>query len=283
MIHTPASAREAMPLLIESADPELQIKLEELVINEGLTSATEQHKLALALVVVTDPDRPRLAEINGHEMIYAASLPKIAILLGAAVELEEGRLSLDETLQQDLNNMIRHSCNACATRVLEQVGRKQLLRTLQAPEYRFYDPDSDGGLWVGKDYGPSSAYQRDPLANLSHGATAFQAARFYYKLNTETLVSETQSKLMLSTLVNPGISHKFVKGLEPYDGLEIYRKSGTWRNFHADSALVRVNGMAYIMIALAHDPKGTMWMQRLAGPLHELAISAHEKTTQPDG
>jgi beta-lactamase class A len=273
LVQTPLLAREAARLLIESGDPDLQLELENLVAGQGLSAATERGDLGVALVIVTDPDRPRLAEINGHEMFYAASLPKIAILLGAAVAIEQERLELDDALNQNLNEMIRHSCNDCATSVLEQIGREWLLETLQSPEYRFYDPESNGGLWVGKDYGPGAAYHRDPLANLSHGATAFQAARFYFKLHTGTLVSPRQSTMMLEKLARPGISHKFVKGLETYSDLEIYRKSGTWKDFHADSALVRFAGHAYIMIALAHDQDGAQWLEQLAGQMHELAIS----------
>jgi len=79
------------------------------------------------------------AELNGHTMLYAASLPKIAILLGAAVAIDEGRLTLDDELQTDLDNMIRYSCNSCATKVLNMVGHEELLEILQSPEYKFYD------------------------------------------------------------------------------------------------------------------------------------------------
>ena len=273
LVQAPLFGLEATRLLSESGDPELQQGLEELVHKQGLWAASERGDLSLALVIVTQPERPRLAEINGHEMVYAASLPKIAILLGAAVAIEEGRLALDPVLHKELNDMIRHSCNECATRVLEQVGRQELLDTLQSPEYKFYDQEHDGGLWVGKEYGPGTAYKRDPLSGLSHGATAFQAARFYYKLHTRTLVSAEQSEMMLETLARPGISHKFVKGLDAYDDLEIYRKSGTWKTFHADSALVRFDGHAYIMVALAHSSDGADWLEKLAAPLHRLAIA----------
>jgi beta-lactamase class A len=276
VLSQPALATEATRLLIESGDPDLQQKLEELVREQGLAGAAERGDLNLALVIVTDPANPRLAEINGHEMVYAASLPKIAILLGAAVAIEEGRLVLDAALHKDINDMIRVSCNACATRVLEQVGRQELLDTLQSPDLRFYDEDSTGGLWVGKDYGPGTAYQRDPLEGLSHGATAFQAARFYYKLYTRTLVSPEQSEMMLEALVDPGVSHKFVKSLEKvkgYQGMKIYRKSGTWKTYHADSALVTYGGHAYIMIALANHQQGSQWLENLARPLHNLAVA----------
>lgn len=281
LVQTPLFALGEFPSLIDSADPDLQIKLEKLVAEQGLKPATRKGKLALALVIVTDPENPRLAEINGHEMFYAASLPKIAILLGAAVAIDEGRLELTETLQHDLHNMIRFSCNQCATRVLAQVGREELIATLQAPEYGFYDKDGAGGLWVGKDYGPSSAYQRDPLGGLSHGATAFQAARFYYRLNTLDLVSPEQSEMMLDVLARPGLSHKFVKGLQAYDDLEIFRKSGTWRDYHADSVLVRHDGHAYIIVGLARNAMGAQWLEQLAGPLHDLAISESRARLDP--
>ena len=269
---------EAARLLNESGDFQLQQALEVLVLKQNLATAVNKQELALVLVIVTDPDKPRLAEINGHNMVYAASLPKIAILLGAAVAIQEGRLELNDELQKDLDDMIRYSCNACATKVLNLVGREELLEILQSPEYNFYDQNDKGGLWVGKEYGPGSAYHRDPLSGLSHGATAFQAARFYYKLNTGTLVSPEQSRMMLDALSRPGISHKFVKGLEAYPDLEIFRKSGTWKTYHTDSALVRTEDLAYIIVALANNMNGAAWLEQLAGPLHELAVSQNAQT-----
>ena len=266
-------AAETTRMLNASGDSQLQQALETLIDKQGLTAAVKKKELAVVLVIVTDPENPRLAELNGRNMLYAASLPKIAILLGAAVAIEEGRLELNDELQTDLDNMIRHSCNPCATKVLEMVGREELLEILQSPEYNFYDQNGEGGLWVGKDYGPGTAYKRDPLSGLSHGASAFQAARFYYKLHTGTLVSPQQSEMMLDVLSRPGISHKFVKGLEAYPNLEIFRKSGTWKTYHADSALVRTDGLAYIMVALANNPNGAAWLEQMAGPLHELAVS----------
>jgi len=257
---------------------QLQQALEVLVLEQSLAAAVNKQELALVLVIVTDPDKPRLAELNGHHMVYAASLPKIAILLGAAMAIEEGRLELNDELQKDLDDMIRYSCNACATKVLNLVGREELLEILQSPEYKFYDQAEAGGLWVGKDYGPGSAYHRDPLSGLSHGATAFQAARFYYKLQTETLVSPEQSRMMLDVLSRPGVSHKFVKGLEAYPDLEIFRKSGTWKTYHTDSALVRTEDLAYIIVALANNMNGAAWLEQLAGPLHELAVSQNAQT-----
>jgi beta-lactamase class A len=269
----PLEAVETSRLLNTSGDSQLQQALESLVEDQGLKAAVQAKELAMVLVILTDPETPRLAELNGRNMVYAASLPKIAILLGAAVAIDEGRLELDDELQTDLDNMIRHSSNRSATKVLELVGRDELLNILQSPEYNFYDRSDNGGLWVGKDYGPSSAYRRDPLSGISHGATAFQAARFYYKLQNGDLVSPKQTQMMLNVLSNPGINHKFVKGLQAYPEIEIYRKSGSWKTYHADSALVRGDGFAYIMVALANNKNGSYWLEMLAAPLHELAVS----------
>lgn len=259
--------------LDQGKDALLQQRLEIVVEQQGLASASRRGALAVTLLVLTDPDHPRLAQINGHNMLYAASLPKIAILLGAAVAIDEGRLTPDAALRQDIDDMIRHSCNACSNRVLERVGRDQLLELLQSPRYSLYDPEGSGGLWVGRDYARGPAYRRDPLAGLSHGANTFQVARFYCGLHLGTLASPAQSEMMLEAMSRPGIAHKFVAGLAGREGLEIYRKSGTWRSFHADSMLVRSGDQAYVMVALADDPEGGAWLERLAQPLHDLALS----------
>jgi len=267
----------SVSLLAEALDPSLQLELEGLVRKQGLWPAVEKGDLALLLAIVTDPARPRMAELNGHRMMYAASLPKIAILFGAAVSIERGRLQPTKALQQDMVDMIRVSCNDCATRVLEQVGREELIELLQAPEYAFYDPNGEGGLWVGKDYAPSEAYHRDPLFGLSHGATAFQVARFYYRLKTGTLVGPESTELMLEAMSRPGIRHKFVKGLEGIPGIKMLRKSGTWKTFHADSALVQYRDQTYIMVGLANDENGGQWLAQLASPLNDLVKSEGRK------
>jgi len=154
--------------------------------------------------------------------------------------------------------------------VLAQVGREELIDLLQEPKYGFYDPDGEGGLWVGKDYGPSQAYHRDPLFGLSHGATAFQAARLYYRLQTGTLVGPEYTRLALEALSRPAIEHKFVKGLKGIPGVEILRKSGSWRNYHSDSALVHYKGQTYIMVGLTTNANGGQWLTQLAAPLNQL-------------
>lgn len=265
-------ALDEYPSLWESYDPGLQSQLEDTLTELGLKRAIRAKQLGVVLADITDPHEPRVASVNGDEMFYAASLPKIAILLGAFVEIERGNMTLDRKTQNSLTQMIRVSSNVEATRMLNRVGKQNLLDILQSDEYRLYDPAVNGGLWVGKEYGKGVAYRRDPLHNLSHGATPMQAARFYYLLETGQLVNARHTRQMKSMLAKPAIHHKFVKGLDDYPDVKIYRKSGSWRRWHADSALVEANGRKYIVVALAENPSGGLWLSKMIGPLHELVV-----------
>lgn len=258
------------PSLRESHDSGLQRAIESRIDQMGLREAVNDKKLCLALVDISDPREPRVADLNGDHMMYAASLPKIGILLGAFVEIERGRIDLDEETYDSLSRMIRHSSNDDATDLLNRVGKFKVNRILKSERFRLYDPLVNGGIWVGKEYAKGVAFERDPLHNLSHGATALQAARFYYLLESGQLVNKRLSQEMKKILANPGISHKFVKGLEHLDDVKIYRKSGTWRNWHADSAIVEQDNNRYIIVALAESPDGGEWLENIASNFHSI-------------
>ncbi|MFT4560800.1 MAG: beta-lactamase class A [Gammaproteobacteria bacterium] len=266
-----ADGFDGPPLLLESYDQKLQSAVENRIQMLGLTSAAVRKDLCLTLVDLSNPNEPRVAEINGDHMMYAASLPKIAILLGAFVEIERGRMALDMDTIESLTRMIRNSSNEDATKMLNRVGKHRVNEILQSERFRLYDPLLNGGLWVGKEYATGTAFKRDPIHNLSHGATALQTARFFYMLDTQQLVSPKLTRMMKEMLGNPGIEHKFVKGLSDRPGVKIYRKSGTWRDWHADSAIVEAGGgRRYILTALAKDPAGGEWLSGLAASLHDL-------------
>jgi beta-lactamase class A len=268
-----AVAQSSADRLRAAQDAGLQAAVEQVVSQAGLAKAVTDGQLSLALVDATDPAAPRLAMLNGDRMMYAASMPKVAILLGALVEAEAGRLPINSLTTAAMINMIRFSSNEDATRVLRWVGIDRLLEILQSSRFALYDRALGGGLWVGKGYGPEPAARRDPLNNLSHGATAFQVARLYWMLASDQLMSPPMNALMKQVLSNPGIHHKFVKGLDARPGVDIYRKSGTWKNFHADSALVEGNGKRFVLVGIAEHPDGGEWLARLAAPIHDLIVA----------
>jgi beta-lactamase class A len=268
-----AAAQSSADRLRAAQDAGLQAAVEQVVSQAGLAKAVTDGHLSLALVDATDPAAPRLAMLNGDRMMYAASMPKVAILLGALVEAEAGRLPINSLTTAAMINMIRFSSNEDATRVLRWVGIDRLLEILQSSRFALYDRALGGGLWVGKGYGPEPAARRDPLNNLSHGATAFQVARLYWMLASDQLLSPPMNALMKQVLSNPGIHHKFVKGLDARPGVDIYRKSGTWKNFHADSALVESHGKRFVLVGIAEHPDGGEWLARLAAPMHDLIVA----------
>jgi beta-lactamase class A len=223
----------------------------------NLTEPLAERRLAVSLVDVTDTQNPRYAGLNDREMMYAASLPKICVLVAAFERIRNGQLAYTPALKQTLTRMIRVSSNVDASRAIQTVGFDYIAKVLTSPKYQFYDPTRDGGLWLGKAYGgPRDYWKRDPLHHLSHGATSLQVARFFLLLEQGRLVNPEYSAEIKEILSKPGLHHKFVKGLEGRPGYQIYRKSGTWSKWHADAALVETSGRKYIAVALMEDPHG---------------------------
>ncbi len=277
-----AELKATLPSLRTSRDPYLQEALRGRLRTLGYWPAVNRGQLAVALVDVTHPERPRMAAVNAHSAMYAASLPKIAILLGAMQKSEDGLMALDAPTLNQLTAMIRTSSNSAASAMLDKVGYEYLADVLQSERYRLYDEELNGGLWVGKPYARSAAWRRDPLNNLSHAATVFQVARFYYLLDTGQLASPGSCEIMKTMLADPGIEHKFVRGLnQSRPGSTIYRKSGTWRTYHSDSALIERDGRRYIAVALANHPSAGTWLSRLIVAMDDL-IYAPENVARDD-
>ena len=252
-----------------SVDLNLQADLlTELKKNPKYRNLIASRRLAVSLVDLSRPGLPRFAAVNGDHMMYAASLPKIAVLFASVEALETGRLKSTPEIKRDMKLMIAKSDNHATTRMIDRVGMKFIQELLQRPEYRFYDKTRGGGLWVGKRYAASSAGRiGDPMKNISHAASATQVARFYYQMYTRQLVSPEGSKMMLNIMKNPKLYHKFVNTLlRVAPNADIYRKSGSWRNFHSDSALVidpTNPWRRYILVGLAEDPEGGKIMKDL--------------------
>jgi beta-lactamase class A len=83
------------------------------------------------------------------------------------------------------------------------------------------------------------------------------------------------TRQMKDALSNPGIHHKFVKGLESRGEVRLYRKSGTWQQFHSDSALVEGPNRRYVLVGLADEAEGGEWLVRIAAPVDDLVDSRH--------
>jgi beta-lactamase class A len=191
-------------------------------------------------------------------MLYAASLPKVAIVFGAMVEIQSGGIELDDETRGQLVNMVRKSSNPDASAVLRKIGIERLAEILQSEEHgKLYDPEHGGGLWVGRPYDKSPAWRTDPANGLTHGASAMQVARFYYGWLNGNLVDAEYRPLFSEIFGNPGLKHNFVKGIGEREGVRLYRKSGTWQNTRADSGVVERDDLTYIAVGIYSVPEGT--------------------------
>ncbi len=164
-------------------DQDLQNKLETILHSSNRWVELSKNKsLSIGIVDMQDPMHSHFASINGNNMMYAASLPKIAVLLASEDAIAKGTLIETPAVKQDMRLMIAKSNNEAASRMIQRVGIKHIGEVMQDPQYNLYDLQNGGGLWVGKAYGGGSTRIGDPLKNLSHAATVNQVCKYYYML-----------------------------------------------------------------------------------------------------
>jgi len=248
-------------------DPSLQSQIEKL---DARLRAKLDMKPEETMVGVLDLQRPRLAMINPDRIEYAASVPKVGILLAYFQLHPEAAEKLDPATQHELGLMAKASNNEMASKFSHELGLKSIQKVLD--DYGFYDKDHGGGIWVGKHYGKDSERIGDPIADHSHAATARQLLRYFLLLEQGKLVSAAASKKMREIFESPEIPHdqiKFVKGLSGRD-VQIIRKWGTWEDWHHDCAVVIGPGRHYILVAMTKHPKGDDYLEQLAPAVDDL-------------
>jgi len=268
-----ASAEDWAPLY-DNVDAKLQKELEDrLNENPEWARLIRNKKMAIGLVDLS-AEQPRFARVNGNHMMYAASLPKIAILMAVYASFEDGSVEETKAVHDDLGAMIRVSSNSAATRLIDLVGMKKIQAVLKDPKYGLYDEKRGGGLWVGKRFASSGIRVGDPMHNISHGATATQVSRFFYLLDSGRLINAKRSAQMLEDLVDPHLHHKFVSQIEARaPNAKIYRKSGTWKQWHADAVMVRGTlWRDYILVGLIESNNGEAILRQVLPAVEELIV-----------
>lgn len=263
--------RDITPIAeIESS--ELQKILEkEIYKNKTWRRLIKGKQMSIGIVDLSDSTKFKYAGLNDNFMMYAASLPKIAILLAAMDALDKGELKDSEEIREDLRLMISKSNNRASTRMIDRLGYKKIEEVLRAPAIKLYDEKVGGGLWVGKRYAAAGKRNPDPIKGLSHAATTRQVCNFYYQLAMGNLISTEKSTEMLEIMKDPALHHKFVNTLDIVaPKADVYRKSGSWRNYHSDSALVWGPERKYIIVALVDNDYGEQIIRNLVRPLEKV-------------
>lgn len=229
----------------------------------GMT--TEQTAVGLL-----DLNTLRLAMIHPDREEYAASVPKIGILLAWFELHPQATTNLDASTRHELGLMIKASDNEMAAKFSQELGLKQIQAVLNA--HHFYDPGHGGGIWVGKHYGKGGERFGDPVGDNSHAATVRQLLRYYLLLEQGKLISPAASKAMRGIFESLDIPHdniKFVKALRDRD-VQVIRKWGSWEDWRHDTAVVIGPRRHYILVALTHHSKGDDYLEDLAGLVDDL-------------
>jgi beta-lactamase class A len=262
-------------------DAALQRALESVLAGAPFARHVARGQLSVVLVDLSTPGVIRFAGIDEDRMRYSASLPKIAVMLAVFEQIDHGRLEYTPALREELEGMIRRSENRTASDLIRLVGFDAIESVLRDPHYDLYDPDRNGGLWVGKGYGGIGVWRRDPMHQISHGATARQVARFLVMLDQGLLISPAASAEMKRIMGHPEIEHKFVLGLRDRAGLMIFRKSGTYKRWHADAAIVEYPDHKYIAVGLLESTQWRGVLSTLIDRLDDIIIQSQAPTLAP--
>lgn len=257
---TPPSQKEVS----EYRDQIFQAQVDSAVSELGYAKLTEEKRLAFAVLDISEPGKERLAGRNMQSMMYAASLPKIAILFAGLQKAADGRVHWTSELRQQAELMIQYSDNRTASELFRRVGPEYIGEVLKAPEFRFYDRQSGGGLWVGKEYSKAPAWRREPLQHLSHAASPLQVVRLLFALEENRLLPEREALEMQRIMSVSKLPHKFIRGMIRTGGAERYlRKSGKWGSYHSDSILVDNGEEKFILVGLVNDSRGEVILEQL--------------------
>ncbi|MBP7934392.1 MAG: hypothetical protein KA354_07055 [Phycisphaerae bacterium] len=150
-------------------DVSLQAKVEEIdaSLRRRYGMTTEQ-----TAVGVLDLRVLRLAMIHPDRIEYAASVPKIGILLAYFQVHPEAATRLDAVRRHELGLMVKASSNEMAAKYSRQLGLQVIQGVLN--DAGFYDRARGRGLWLGLHYGKGDERYPDPVGDHSHAATTFR-------------------------------------------------------------------------------------------------------------
>jgi beta-lactamase class A len=252
--HSPVDA--AMQTRLEQVDAELRAQF-------GIAAG----QTAVGLL---DLRGLRLAMIQPDQIEYAASIPKIGILLAYFQLHPDAATNLDSQTRHALGLMTKASDNESATRFSRELGLRKIQAVIDS--YGLYDRENGGGLWLGKHYGRGDERITDPVGGYSHAATVRQVLRFFLLLEQGCLVSPEASATMRQIFESPEIpadSHKFVLGLKNRP-VEIIRKWGSWEEWLHDAAVVKGPDRHYILVGLTRHRNGDAYLVELAQKVDDL-------------
>lgn len=290
----PAFARAAAPPAAAAAreylgtvrsDPALQAFLDRSMgaLRAG-DRALQKAQVGVALLDLPKDGPPRLAHVGGDQAIYPASVVKFVYLMAAYRWQEEGRLTIDKSLDAEIDAMIRESSNQATQKVFARITGTKPGPALAPGEYRDFrerrlmvkrwleslgiddlhcvNPTYDGG---GDITGRDQQFLKDRsvkggLASGDgeypnrQGMTAIGTAKLLALLATDRALTPDDSstvrlRMKRDPKQQPHLARRIAGGAARIPGLEVYAKSGTWGPNYADAGIVRApDGRQFVLV-----------------------------------
>jgi len=245
-----------------------------------------------ALIDLSYPEQPRSAHVNGDQRVYPASVAKFIYLIAAYRWAEENRIVLDAQWQQHLKRMIRHSDNQSTRWVVyhltgtepgpelppaeyaqfreSRLAVKRWLIALGINNLHCVHPTYDGnGDLFGRDlqflrdrsFRGETVSQPGGFPNRL-SVTASDTARLLALLATGRLLTPENTEAALKLMKRDVREQQYLErriagGAAQISGLEVYSKSGTYRETFADAGIVKAaNAKQMVLVVFIQNHQG---------------------------
>jgi len=240
-------------------------------------------KLRVALLDLSETP-PRLAHYEGDTPVYPASVVKFVYLMAAYKWQEDGRLRIDEQLDEQLTEMIYHSSNQATQQVFARLTEtqkggalppeayrefraqrllvKQWLESLGITDLHCVNPTYDGnGDLCARDKQflqdrtvAGGLPSRDGEFSNRQAMTAIGTAKLLALLATDRALSPEDSSTVRRRMrrdprQQPHLKTRLAGGAARLKDLEVFSKSGTWGPIYADAGIVRhISGAEFVLV-----------------------------------
>jgi beta-lactamase class A len=277
-----AAAREWLATIQPS--PALQSRLDRFVETaEARDARLRAAEVRVAVIDLTDPAAPKLAQVHGTRPIYPASVIKFVYMMAAYAFQERGELRIDAELDDLLTHMIFESSNKATQGVFARITGTSQGPALAGHEYAEFrerrltvnrwlesmgvqglhcvNPTYDGGADL---FGRDRQFISDrAVAAVTTGddapnrnmMTAVGTAQLLALLATDRALAPDDSatvrrRMRRDPKVQRHLAARIAGGASRIPGLEAYAKSGTWGPIYADAGIVRSQDGRQIVIAV---------------------------------
>jgi beta-lactamase class A len=259
----------------------------------------------VALLDLSQPGGPRLAEVRGEVPLYPASVIKLVYLMAAFRWQELGRITIDKPLQQQLKQMIHDSSNQATQRVFYQLTGTGPGPELRPADYQVFrdrrysvkrwvqglgvegihciHPTYDGRAEI---FGREAQFLRDQtIPDGGQGRsgyyynrvmmTATGTAKLLALLATDRSMSPascgTVREMMRRDIrQQPHLQYRIAGGASRLPGMEVFSKSGTALNIFADAGIVRhVSGRQMAIAVIVEGPEHGVYRGNFIADLTE--------------